>query len=197
SVYNILTFFFYDHPSSTGIYTLSLQTLFRSFQPASLYTFFTHSRTAPIAPGDRPSFTLPGHSGMDSQIPDFRSFTPAQRLEAIALKAARSAEDIRRLSQPGALPLETADGMIENVLGTFERPYAVAGHFRVNGADVLVPRAVEEPSVVAAASHMAKIARAHGGFQTSSTGPIMRAQIQVLGVSDPFGARHAILQHRQ
>ena len=134
---------------------------------------------------------------MDSQIPDFRSLTPAQRLEAIALKAGLDADDVRRLSLPGALPLETADGMIENVLGTFELPYAVAGYFRVNGADVLVPMAVEEPSVVAAASHMAKIARGHGGFLTSSTGPIMRAQIQVLDVSDPFGARHAILRHRQ
>lgn len=134
---------------------------------------------------------------MDSQIPDFRSFTPAQRLEAIALKAGLDAEDVRRLSRPGALPLETANGMIENVLGTFELPYAVAGYFRINGTDVLVPMAVEEPSVVAAASHMAKIARGHGGFQTSSTGPIMRAQIQVLGIADPFGARHAILLHRQ
>ncbi len=134
---------------------------------------------------------------MDSQIPDFRSFTPAQRLEAIALKAGLDTEDIRRLSRPGALPLETANGMIENVLGTFELPYAVAGYFRINGTDVLVPMAVEEPSVVAAASHMAKIARGHGGFQTSSTGPIMRAQIQVLGIADPFGARHAILLHRQ
>ncbi|MGB7483351.1 hydroxymethylglutaryl-CoA reductase, degradative [Castellaniella ginsengisoli] len=134
---------------------------------------------------------------MDSQIPDFRSFTPAQRLEAVALKAGLDAGDVHRLARPGALPLETADGMIENVLGTFELPYAVAGYFQVNGADVLVPMAVEEPSVVAAASHMAKIARGHGGFQTSSTGPIMRAQVQVLGVSDPYGARHAILQHRQ
>jgi len=134
---------------------------------------------------------------MDSQIPDFRSFTPAQRLEAVALKAGLDAEDVRRVAQAGALPLETADGMIENVIGTFELPYAVAGYFRINGADVLVPMVVEEPSVVAAASHMAKIARGHGGFLTSSTGPIMRAQIQVLGVSDPYGARHAILQHRQ
>jgi len=134
---------------------------------------------------------------MDSQIPDFRSLTPAQRLAAIAAKAGLNAEDVGRLSTPGALPLETADGMIENVLGTFELPYAVAGYFQINGHDVLVPMAVEEPSVVAAASHMAKIARAHGGFQTSSTGPIMRAQIQVLGVADPYGARHAILQHRQ
>src|SRR5256885_12167241 len=67
-------------------------------------------------------------------------------------------------------------------------PLGVAGNFRVNGRDVLVPMAVEEPSVVAAASYMAKLAREDGGFQTSSTLPLMRAQVQVLGVTDPHGA---------
>ncbi|TEA77260.1 hydroxymethylglutaryl-CoA reductase, degradative [Allopusillimonas ginsengisoli] len=134
---------------------------------------------------------------MDSRLPDFRSLTPAQRLEKIASLAPLELDDVQRLSQAGALPLETANGMIENVIATFELPYAVAGYFQINGDDVLVPMVVEEPSVVAAASYMAKIARAHGGFQTSSTDPIMRAQIQVTGVRDPYGARLAILQHRQ
>jgi hydroxymethylglutaryl-CoA reductase len=61
---------------------------------------------------------------------------------------------------------------------------------------VLVPMVVEEPSIVAAASFMAKLARGCGGFETSSTGPLMRAQVQVLGVTDPFGARQALLKHR-
>ncbi len=134
---------------------------------------------------------------MDSRLPDFRSLTPARRLDAIAGLVGLEQEEVQQLSQAGALALETANGMIENVIGTFELPYAVAGYFQINGQDVLVPMAVEEPSVVAAASYMAKIARQTGGFQTSSTGPIMRAQIQVLGMTDPYGARHAILQHRQ
>ena len=91
-----------------------------------------------------------------------------------------------QLAKPGALPLETANGMIENVIGTFELPMAVAGYFQINGKDVIVPMAVEEPSIVAAASFMAKLARVSGGFQTSSTGPLMRAQVQVVGVSDPM-----------
>ena len=66
----------------------------------------------------------------------------------------------------------------------------------LNELIVLVPMVVEEPSVVAAASFMAKIARECGGFQTSSTGPIMRAQVQILGITDPFGARQALLKHR-
>ncbi len=72
-------------------------------------------------------------------------------------------------------------------------PLGVAGNFKINGRDVLIPMVVEEPSVVAAASFMAKLARESGGFLTSSTAPIMRAQVQLLGVSDPHGARQALL----
>jgi hydroxymethylglutaryl-CoA reductase len=133
---------------------------------------------------------------IDSRLPDFRALTPAQRLDHLVRAAALSAADAALLSQPGALPLALADGMIENVIGTFELPFAVAGNFRVNGRDVLVPMVVEEPSVVAAASFMAKLARACGGFETSSTEPLMRAQVQVLGVADPHGARQALLDHR-
>lgn len=96
----------------------------------------------------------------------------------------------------GGLPLSVANGMIENVFGTFELPIGIATNFTVNGRDYLIPMAVEEPSVVAAASFMARIARDCGGFQTSSMDPIMRAQIQVLGLSDPHGARARVLNER-
>jgi len=76
-------------------------------------------------------------------------------------------------------------------------PMAVAGYFQINGRDVLVPMAVEEPSIVAAASFMAKMSREAGGFITSSTGPLMRAQVQLVGVSDPYGARLSILKHKE
>jgi hydroxymethylglutaryl-CoA reductase len=134
---------------------------------------------------------------IDSRLPNFRSLDPAQRLEQIVAKAGLTPQDAALLSQADALPLDTANGMIENVIGKFELPYAVAGYFQINGRDVLVPMVVEEPSVVAAASYMAKLIRESGGFQTSSTGPIMRAQVQIMGVSDPYGARHAIFHHRQ
>ncbi len=133
---------------------------------------------------------------IDSRLPNFRALTPDARLDHIASAVGLSAADKEKLSSVGALPLETADGMIENVIGKFELPFAVAGNFTVNGRDVLVPMVVEEPSVVAAASFMAKLARESGGFQTSSTGPLMRAQVQLIGVSDPYGARQAILQAR-
>ncbi|MES2102061.1 MAG: hydroxymethylglutaryl-CoA reductase, degradative [Pseudomonadota bacterium] len=132
----------------------------------------------------------------DSRLPNFRSLTPAQRLEAVGQAASLSADDLALLSTPGALPLALADGMIENVIGTFELPMGVAANFVVNGRDVLVPMVVEEPSVVAAASYMAKLVRECGGFETSSTAPLMRAQVQVLGTTDPYGARQALLRHR-
>ncbi len=131
-----------------------------------------------------------------SALPNFRALSPAQRLDHIANTVGLSDAERARLASPGALPITTADGMIENVIGTFELPMGVAANFQVNGRDVLVPMVVEEPSVVAAASFMAKLARAAGGFRTSSTGPIMRAQIQLVGVTDPYGARAAILQQR-
>lgn len=86
--------------------------------------------------------------------------------------------------------------MIENVVGKFEMPMGVATNFCVNGKDYLIPMVVEEPSVVAAASYMARIARAGGGFHASADDPVMRAQVQVLGVSDPAAARLRILEHR-
>jgi len=133
---------------------------------------------------------------VDSRLPNFRSLTPAQRLDHLAQVAGLTSTEQALLAKPGALSVERANGMIENVLGTFELPYGVAGNFQVNGKDYLVPMVVEEPSVVAAASFMAKLAREGGGFETSSTGPLMRAQVQVLGIQDPYGARMALLKHR-
>lgn len=134
---------------------------------------------------------------IDSRLHNFRALDPAQRLDEIVAKVGLSAEERNLLGNAGALPLETANGMVENVIGKFELPYSVAGYFQLNGKDVLVPMVVEEPSVVAAASFMAKLIREAGGFQTSSTGPLMRAQVQIMGLTDPYGARHALLNKRQ
>lgn len=132
----------------------------------------------------------------DSALPNFRALTPAQRLEHVAAVTALSADEARLIAEPGALGTDRANGMIENVVGTFDLPFGVAGYFQVNGRDYVVPMVVEEPSVVAAASFMAKLARDDGGFQASSSGPLMRAQVQVLGISDPYGARQALLRQR-
>ncbi|UCF13406.1 MAG: hydroxymethylglutaryl-CoA reductase, degradative [Thermoplasmatales archaeon] len=96
-----------------------------------------------------------------------------------------------------SLDIETADRMIENVLGTFELPLGVAVNFLVNGKDYLIPMAIEESSVVAAASNAAKIARIKGGFTTESSNPLMIGQIQLLNVKDVIGAVQKILDHKK
>ena len=131
--------------------------------------------------------------GINSRLEGFRNLTPAERWEKVVAATGLSAEDAALLSAPGGLPIETADGMIENVVGTFELPLGVAANFTVNGTDYIIPMAVEEPSIIAAASYMARIARDCGGFETSVTDPLMRAQVQLVGISDPYGARLRIL----
>ncbi|MEQ9510391.1 MAG: 3-hydroxy-3-methylglutaryl-CoA reductase, partial [Alloalcanivorax xenomutans] len=101
-----------------------------------------------------------------SLLPGFRNLSPAERLDHLQSQLALSDDELDLLRNVGALPLEIADGMIENVIAKFELPLAIAGNFLVNGKEVLVPMAVEEPSVVAAASFMAKLARPAGGFLT-------------------------------
>ena len=130
---------------------------------------------------------------VNSRIENFRSLTVSERLAKLGAATGLAAGDVALLDKPGALPLTLANGMIENVVGTFELPLGVATNFQINGKDYLIPMAVEEPSVVAAASYMARLARGSGGFMTSSDNPIMRAQVQLIGVGDPEGARHRLL----
>ena len=112
----------------------------------------------------------------------------------MAEQANLSAEEIKQVET--GLSLDQAEKMVENVIGVFQVPLGVATNFIIDGREVLIPMATEEPSVIAAASNGAKMARESGGFFTSSTGPVMRAQIQATGVQDPFAARQAILQHK-
>ena len=87
--------------------------------------------------------------------------------------------------------------MVENLIGIMEVPMGVAVNFLINGRDYLIPMAIEEPSVIAAASNAAKMAREGGGFTTSSTGPVMIGQIQAVGIDDPNGARLNILEKKE
>ncbi len=130
-----------------------------------------------------------------SRIPGLYRLSPEERLDAIALMTGLKAE-ITELAD-AALSIEEADRMVENVVGLFQVPLGVATGFLIDGRDVIVPMATEEPSVIAAASNGARMARIGGGFTTSTTGPVMRAQIQVTGLSDPFGAKMAILERAE
>ena len=129
-----------------------------------------------------------------SRIPGFYNFDLEERLEEIARRGDLSASDIAILKGDTSLTLDQADHMIENVVGLFSLPLGIALNFVVNDREVLVPMAVEEPSVVAGASFMAKLVRTGGGFHADSTAPEMIAQIQVLDVPDLDSARKKILE---
>lgn len=133
---------------------------------------------------------------MNSKLPNFRSLSVAERLDEICKIADLSEAEKQLLAEDGALPMQLASSMIENVIGKFELPMGIAANFTVNGRDCLIPMVVEEPSIVAAASYMAKLARDNGGFRTSSTEPLMRAQVQIVGLTSVEQARDVLLANR-
>jgi hydroxymethylglutaryl-CoA reductase len=132
-----------------------------------------------------------------SLISGFYKLSPKQRLALVKEFADLTDEEIELLQKTGSLPMDLADRMIENVIGVFPVPLGIGTNFLINNRDYLIPMAIEEPSVVAAASNAAKMARDGGGFHTSSTPPIMIGQIQVVHVKDPYAARMRVIQSRE
>jgi hydroxymethylglutaryl-CoA reductase len=120
-----------------------------------------------------------------SLISGFYKLTPKERLDLVKEFADLSDEECALLQNTGSLPLDMADRMIENVVGAFPLPLGIGVNFLINGKDYLIPMAIEEPSVVAAASYAAKMVREGGGFRTSSTAPVMIGQVQVVDLADP------------
>ncbi len=129
-----------------------------------------------------------------SRLSGLRNLSVDERRAAVA-EAIGNELDLTPLAGDG-LSSDQANRMIENVIGQIGIPVGVATNVIVNGKEVLVPMATEEPSVVAAVSNIARMARATGGVTTTSTEPIMQAQIQLLEVADPHGARARILEAR-
>jgi hydroxymethylglutaryl-CoA reductase len=117
-----------------------------------------------------------------SRITGFYRLGPTERRRRLLELADLPAEGFAALD-PGALTLDVADGMIENVVGVYGLPFAVAVNFAIDGTDALVPMVVEEPSVVAAASNAARLARP-AGFATQVSPPVMIGQIQVTHIAD-------------
>jgi len=126
----------------------------------------------------------------------FYDLPPAQRMEWVGKQAQLSDADLQALSGAAGLTLEQADHMIENVIGVYGLPLGIARYFIVNGREVLVPMVIEEPSVVASASFMAKLARSGGGFIAQADPPEMIGQIQILDVADAPTARLRLLEKR-
>ena len=129
----------------------------------------------------------------NSRLKGFYKLSVAERREKVAELAGLDPEAVAALAATGELSEAAADRIIENVIGTLALPVGVATNFIVDGEHYLVPFALEEPSVVAAASNMAKRCHAKGGFVSDNTDPIMIGQIQVVGCEDPFAAKEALL----
>jgi len=132
----------------------------------------------PTAPTQAPSHPAPTPSG-------FHRLSVAQRRDWIqTLSAGVESSDLHVLDPATGLDLERAERMVENAVGVLGMPLGLCTNVHVNGRDFLVPMAVEEPSVIAAASHASKMLRAGGGVHAELSEPVMIGQIQVLDVAD-------------
>ncbi len=127
-----------------------------------------------------------------SQIPGFYKLSPKDRVQLVKQFADLTDEEVKALQSTGSLDLDLANRMIENVVGAFPVPLGIAVNFLINKRDYLIPMAIEEPSVVAAASYAAKMVREGGGFFTNSTAQVMIGQVQAVRIKDPHRAKMAI-----
>jgi hydroxymethylglutaryl-CoA reductase len=135
--------------------------------------------------------------GKSSEFSGFYKLPVAERVNLIKKFAGLSDQEASLLQRPSALDLDLANRMVENLIGVMPVPLGVAVNFLINGREVVVPMAIEEPSVIAAASNAAKMARVKGGFHATSTDPIMIGQIQVVGVKDAHRARFELLARKE
>ncbi len=131
-----------------------------------------------------------------SRVSGFYNWPLSERREWLARWAGLTEEEVTVLQEGGLSP-DQADRMIENVVGRYSLPLGLALNFQVNGRDVLVPMAIEEPSVVAGASFAARLAREGGGFRAEASAPEMIGQIQVLEVPDIPAAAAALVTERE
>ncbi|MFD2210329.1 hydroxymethylglutaryl-CoA reductase, degradative [Virgibacillus halophilus] len=131
-----------------------------------------------------------------SRIPNFYKKTVEERRELIKSRL-DAFDELDKAFDEAPLPVETADKMVENAIGTYPLPLGVGLNFLINGKDYIIPMAIEEPSVIASASYIAKIVRNAGGFQTVSSGRTMIGQIQVVGCEDFDAAKAAVLKQKE
>lgn len=132
-----------------------------------------------------------------SRLSGFHKLPVADRLGTISRMMRLSVDEVSALQGANALTTDMANQMIENAIGTFSLPLGLGLNLQVNGRDYIVPMAVEEPSVVAAVSFAAKIAREGGGFNAEADDPIMIGQVQVTGYGDASEASKALVAHKE
>ncbi|MEM3060286.1 MAG: hydroxymethylglutaryl-CoA reductase, degradative [Candidatus Anstonellales archaeon] len=127
-----------------------------------------------------------------SDISGLYKLSTEERREIIAKEVGLEPDEVEILKKFGGLDEEVADRMIENVIGSFPLPLGIATNFVINGKEYLIPMAIEEPSVVAAASNGAKLARSGGGFRAECSSSVMVGQIQIVKLDDAKRAIEAV-----
>ena len=132
-----------------------------------------------------------------SRIKGFYKKSIDERRKIVKDFAGLTDDEIELLRKEGPLDIEIADRMIENVIGTMPLPLGIATNFLINGKDYLIPMAIEETSVVAAASNAARFCREGGGITSIATDSIMIGQVQLTKVKDPYGAKVQILAEKE
>ena len=133
-----------------------------------------------------------------SRIPNFYKMPINERLDAVFERGLISKKDYKLLkNQQQQLDINSADKMIENVIGVMGMPIGLGLNFLINDKEYVIPMAVEEPSIVAALSAAAKISRSGGGFKTECTDPILTGQIQVVAIKNLEQARNDLLSRKQ
>ncbi len=132
----------------------------------------------------------------DSRVSGFYKLSREDRVKKLKEITGLGEDDLGPLVDPGQVDMGVLDHMIENVVGAMTLPLGIATNFFIDGKDYLIPMAIEEPSVVAAASNAARMARGHGGFSATDTGPNMIAQIQVVDVPQPEVAKSKIMEKK-
>ena len=132
-----------------------------------------------------------------SRLEGFYKLSVSERRQMLAELAGLTPEQVEAWSASGELSEDAADRMIENVVGTYSLPIGVATNFVIDEEHYLVPFVLEEPSVVAAASNMAKRCHVRGGFVSNNDDPVMIGQIQVVDCGDTVSAIEAIMSNKQ
>src|SRR4051794_35862698 len=148
--------------------------------------------------GRKADWAVEEERGMgSSRLPGFYKMKMAERLRRLAEQLEVSRDDLDGLGESATLPLANADAMIENAVGVLGLPVGLGLNFQINGEDVLIPMAVEEPSVIAAVSLAAKIARDGGGFKGESDPPRMIGQVQITELANPELARTQLMHEKE
>src|SRR5690625_2950479 len=132
-----------------------------------------------------------------SRIPGFYKKSIEERRNIISRMHTFSNEEKERFVLKDSLPIEMADKMVENVVGTFSLPLGLGLNFLINNKEYTIPMAIEEPSVVASASYIGKIVRDAGGFTTEASDRMMIGQIQLVGCTDYNHARDILMKEKE